>query len=463
MNKKNDLLKNTLLLSAGTMMTKVLQFVMIPFFTAWLTVSDYGVFDLLCTYVTLLIPIITLSSGQAMFRFLVDQKKDEEKKIVTSGLFVYILNILIVCLIIMLIKIFKGWSLAVPFIALFVSQTLNDYFQGFVRGVKKLNIYSLCMALSTLFIAIFSTIFIKICNLGLNGIIYGYALGYFIGNIFIFLLTHYWKYFSLKDLSFNTIIKMIKYSYVLIFNDISWWVVNVSDRTIIKFFIGSVANGIYAIANKIPSLCTSVFGMFSISWQQTASEKANDEDRDKFINEVYNRSTATIISLCIGIISCNFIFFDYIFGSDYSLARFHTPILTCSIIFNSISQFLGGIQISFKNPKENGISTVLAAIVNVVVNLSLINFIGLYAASISTLVANVFIVIFREIRLKNKIKLKLDNNVKIYFLIFMYFVIVQYIFYNQIWLSIVNLCFAGLLFIYINKSFFKIILKKFIK
>ena len=48
---KNNLAKNTILLGIGVLLAKGLQFVMIPFFSSWLSVDDYGIFDVLCTYV----------------------------------------------------------------------------------------------------------------------------------------------------------------------------------------------------------------------------------------------------------------------------------------------------------------------------------------------------------------------------------------------------------------------------
>lgn len=78
--KKTSLMKNTLLLSIGTMMTKGINLLMIPLFSRWLSTEDYGMFDLFVTYVSLLIPFISLSSADAFFRFSVDTDNEEEKK-----------------------------------------------------------------------------------------------------------------------------------------------------------------------------------------------------------------------------------------------------------------------------------------------------------------------------------------------------------------------------------------------
>ena len=60
-------MKNTVILGIGAVFSKGLVFLMIPFFSRWLSVDDYGAFDLYSTYITLLIPFMTLSSGEAIF------------------------------------------------------------------------------------------------------------------------------------------------------------------------------------------------------------------------------------------------------------------------------------------------------------------------------------------------------------------------------------------------------------
>ena len=94
--RQNDsLVKNTFLLSFGALLTKGLSFVLVPFFSRWLTTEDYGTFDLMGTYVSLLIPIITLACGEAIFRFSVDSDDELKKRAyVTNGLFILIVNLI---------------------------------------------------------------------------------------------------------------------------------------------------------------------------------------------------------------------------------------------------------------------------------------------------------------------------------------------------------------------------------
>ena len=60
MNKKKELAKNTFIILAGKVSTQMITFFMLPLYTSYLLTEEYGLVDLITTYVTLIIPIITL-------------------------------------------------------------------------------------------------------------------------------------------------------------------------------------------------------------------------------------------------------------------------------------------------------------------------------------------------------------------------------------------------------------------
>lgn len=456
---KNNLARNTIMLTIGSVLTNLLLFIMIPFFSSWLTIEDYGTFDLILTYISLLLPIINLASGEALFRYSIDYDDLNKKKIfISNGLGIVIINMLLFTIILGIILIFKQKIIYISFYLLLVGQVLNSYFQSFLRGIKKLDIYSFSSTLSVIIISIAVTVYVKYLNLGLNGIILGYATGYLLGNIIIIFISKFWMYFSWKTISIKQMKYLINYSYPLIPNNISWWVMNASDRFIINIFLGSTYNGIFAIAHKIPSVCSSVFGMFNISWQETASDMVNAKDRNLYYNLIYNKTLSIVISLCIGILSLNFFLFNNIFDSKYYMATLYTPILISSILFSSMAQYFGAIMISFKNPKENGLTTLVGAICNIIVHIILVKFIGLYAAAISTLFSNFIVCLLRKNRLRKEITFKLEKETHLYIIIYLYYFFSSYININ-ISFKIFNFITACILFIIINRYFIQNIIK----
>lgn len=457
--KKNNLTKNTILLSIGTMLNKGITFVMIPFFSRWLSTAEYGTFDLFCTYVTMLIPLLSMSTADAVFRFGIEETTKEKKsEHITNGFCILLVGILLITAGSIGIAVGTHWEHLVPFSLMLLSELINKYLQSFLRAIKKLNIYSFCSAFSTIFTFAGVTLFVKVYQMGLNGIIYGYAFGFLAGNMAIIIWTKWWTYLT-KTYSVAGIRKLIKYSLPLIPNSVSWWIINVSDRSIINVFLGAASNGIYAIACKVPNLCTSIFSVFSISWQEAASEMVDDAERNQYFDQVYNKMYVTLLSLCWGILSCNFILFQWLFDHRYFEGHLYTPLLVTSVLFGSLSLFFGGIQISFKNTKANGMTTVVGAVVNVIIHLLLVSWIGLHAAVISTLAANMTVLFLRQFLLRKQVRLKILKKNWIYTIFYLYIMVCAYFVLPISW-NIMNLFLACVMFAVVNKDFVEKFVKK---
>ena len=459
-SREKNLVKNTAILGIGAIISKGLVFFMIPFFSRWLSVDDYGAFDLYSTYITLLIPFMTLSSGEAIFRFLIDTHEDifEKKNIITNGIVIFFAGSLVTVSVSLLVLMKTSPLVAIPFCAFLMGEALNNFTLTYLRGIKKLEKYTICNILTMSGIAFFVTVLVLICKTELPGMLYGYALGYGLSSVFALVSTSVWKFIDIKFISFKEIKTLVKYSAPLIPNAISWWIVNASDRTIIKIFLGTAANGIYAIAYKIPSLCTTLFNVFNISWQENVSLAINDEDRETYFAKIFASVIRILVSICVCITSIDFILFHYIFDIKYIDGMKYVPILITACIFTVVSQFFGGIFIGLKEPKYNGGTTVLSAIVNVAVHLALVNICGLYAAAISTLVSFVFLCVIRYIIIKRRFTIRFDRSIVIYTGIYCYFIITHYVDWMPI--NCVNILIAGVVFLIANKEYVQKILKK---
>lgn len=409
-DKGNRLIKNTFIVGLGSIASKAIAFLMAPLFSHWLSVEEYGAFDLVTTYVSLLLPFCTLSIAEACFRFLLDDLESRKKKeVVSSSLTVALMGYVTFMLIYFLLSKCTGlvdfkWIICV----LLFSQMLFTYFSEVARGIKEVGLYSLFSFISVVLLASFSTIFLVIFKLGLNGIVLGYSLAYLISAVGLFFTTKAYHFVSIYEVSIPAIKEMLAYSWPLIPNSISWWVVNVSDRLIINNFIGLAANGIYAVANKIPAIVNVLFSVFHVSWVQSASETVTDEDYSKYCNGVFNKLIPFIFSTVTGLISGNFLFYYFIFDAKYFEAYYYSPVLILAAGVSCIGQFMGGIMIAKKKTKQNGATNIIAAISNILINLAMVRKFGLYAASISTLLAYSILVLCRAFIIQKHVALKIQ-------------------------------------------------------
>ena len=112
MSREKSLIKNTLIMAVGTFLPRIINLLTTPIITSSTTGAQYGQIDLVTsTILNFIVPLCTLQLEQALFRFLVDAKSEEEqRKTITNGyLIIFIMMILaaIICLFVP-INMFEG-------------------------------------------------------------------------------------------------------------------------------------------------------------------------------------------------------------------------------------------------------------------------------------------------------------------------------------------------------------------
>ena len=97
MSRTRSLAKNTLLIAISKISTQSVLFFMLPLYTASLSTSEYGAVDLIITYGGLFAPLIMLNVQQAVFRYLIDARSDNDiqRKIITNAVEIISIVVLI--------------------------------------------------------------------------------------------------------------------------------------------------------------------------------------------------------------------------------------------------------------------------------------------------------------------------------------------------------------------------------
>ena len=453
MSKERNLAKNTAIITIGKICTQLISFLLLPLYTAFLTTTEYGVVDLLNTLVSLLIPIISFQIDMGIFRFLIDKREDKEgiKQLITSVFYFLLTQIFIFLSIFMVISRWINneykYFLAFNLIATVFTNLLLQIARG-LGDNKKYTIGSFLSGVATLCL---NVILIAKFRLGAYGMLYAHLIGNIVCIIYIFVSLKIYKYINRKDYNKKVFKEVLKYSLPLIPNSISWWIVNVSDRVIITYFINIATNGIYSVANKFSSLITIMYNVFNIAWTESAAVNFESEDRDKFFSNILDKTIRFFGALGLGIIGFMPLVFNILVNVNYSEAYLQIPILIVATIFNILVSFLGSIYVAKKITKEISKTSFMAAVINVIINVALIQKIGLYAASISTLVAWISMFIYRLIDSKKYVNLYVKKEL-IFSMIFM-FVIALIIYYlKNMYLCIFAALIVTIYAIYINKQ-----------
>lgn len=408
MNREYEFAKNSVILSIGTVIPKFTQIITLPIITGCLSTSEYGTYDLITVLVSLILPVATLQIQTAAFRFLVQVRENliEQKKIITNILiFTFSVSILVLC-VLYACTISMSPDVRWGIIFYFLTDMLISTTKQITRGLGKNMMYSICVMVNSISEMIMVVIFLAGLRKGLFGVILAMVLSQVVSLVFLIQKSNLLSYVSFKLVSFTKIREMLSYSWPMIPNSLSSWIMRLSDRLVLTAILGTEANAIYAVANKLPNIYSTFQSTISLAWQENASISVKDVDSDEYYGNIFDNVFEILVGIMALLIAFTPLIFRILIHGDYDASYNHMPILYLAALFSSISSFLGGIYIAHMKTKEIGITTTLAAAANFLIDISLVNTIGIYAASISTLVSYLVLTIYRMIDVQKFQKVK---------------------------------------------------------
>lgn len=459
MGRKKELLKNIIILGIGNIIPRLSNLIILPLLTGILSKEEYGLYDLIVSLTTLFLPLATLQIQAAAFRFLIGEYKRENRtQIITNVICFTVLSSTLVLSILFFILHQLNFYIKILIIIYYLIDIYVETIKQIARGLSQNKIYSKGIMVYSLTQLILFILLVTVLKYGLIGTLLSLIIGLLISGIYISIKIKLNTFMNFKYFSKKTIIELIEYSWPMIPNSLSSWIVSLSDKMIITIFLGVEKTAIYAVANKLPNLFTILQGTFNLAWQENACISVNDREVNKYYEEMFDNLLKFLIGIMAMLIAITPILFKILIRGDYLNSYNHILILYLATIFSSLSSYIGGIYLAYKKTKEIGITTFIAAIINIVINITLIHKIGIYAASFSTLLSYLILFLYRSIKIKH-----------IYGIKFKYFSIIKYfsILFIMLILSILeqnflNFIIGFITFMVINKILLLKIFNRFI-
>ena len=456
MNKKKQLAKNTIIIFFGRVCTQLISFFLLPLYTSYLATKEYGTVDLIQTYVTLLVPIITLELEMSIFRFLIDSRKSEKEtnKLISNNFFILGISLSIFSILYIIVSSFVTipyrWLILVDIIVC----VLSGNFLQVARGFGKTLDYAISCILTGLTTVISNIILICFVHMQAEGMIISMAFANFMCSLYLFIRLKLYSKINFKIVDFKQIKEMYKYSLPLIPNGISWWIVNVSDRSIISIVLGASANGLYAISNKFPTIISSLTGVFNLSWSESAVLHINSSDRDEFFSDITNTVLRLFMALGVGMLACMPFVFPILIDVKYNDAYNYIPFLVLGTVFNVAICLYSQVYLAKKLSKQVAFTAIVGAIINILINVIFIKQIGLYAAAISTMISYFVMMIYRHFDLKKYVNIKIEKKLIIESIIIYTFTLLIY-YQKSIILHVICLLIVCIYAFITNKDFLK--------
>lgn len=409
MNKYKTLLSNTLLISMGTFGSKLLVFLMVRFYTSYLTPSDYSTADLITQTANLLFPIISMGLADAVFRFAMDENADR-KSVFSTGVLMTSAGALLFAAVIPLLSFvdeFKGYVWLI--VAYTMAAAYHSLCSYYIRAIGKTALFAIQGIFNTAMVIALNIIFLAVFNWGVMGYVLSVIVADSICTLFLFLKEKLWRVVTLK-VNGEILPKMLKYSLPLIPTTIFWWITSVSDRYMVNEIIDSHANGIYTVSYKLPTLLTLVSTIFMQAWQFSAvsEDRTDDTARANFFSSVWRSFQAVMFLAGSVVIAFAKPAMKLLTTAEFYSAWQYIPLLSAAMVFTAFVSFLGSVYVVTKKSNISFLTSIPGPVINIALNFLLIpSVLGVQGAAIATVISYFAVFVIRIFDVRRYIKFKI--------------------------------------------------------
>lgn len=452
MSRSDRVIKTTIIYFIGNFASKLLSFFLLPLYTAYLTSVDYGTVDILMSTLPLIEPIFTMQVTESVFRFLMTDNTDEDrKKTITSSLGIFVAGVLIFIILYTPFLYKLNFKYGGLFLVYFVVTYVGIFLQQVLRGLQRTIEYAVTGVISTVVHATLNIFLIVKIGLGGEALLISSIAGSFVITVFMVLRTKIWNYIDVKRLSGLEISRQLKFGIPLIPNQIAWWVIGLLGKYILLYYHGVADNGVLAVANKFPNIIAIINAIFLKAWTENVIKEYNSEDRDEYFSSGLTRFTVFTISISACLLPVIKIYNILTIKGDFTSAWKFVPLLLLGSSFNSLAAFLGTIYTASMKTKQAFTTTIIAATSNFIFSLILIPTLSIWGVVISNMIS--FMILY-QVRIKsvnNIINLQVNFTRIIPSLILL--VASVYFYYTMsIYVQIFSIIIIGLATLYLNRS-----------
>lgn len=403
------LIKNIGILTISNFSSKVLVFLLVPLYTSVLSTAEYGTYDLVVSTVMLLYPLLTVNIVDAVMRFSMEKtcKKEETASIGIKYVLISIILFGSGLLVFRVANIYPNINdLCVYIFLYYLFYVLNQYFIQLTQGLERVKDMGIAGVISTIVMLTTNIIFLFVLKKGLPGFFTANILAQAIPVLYYIIRLRFWNMLKRVDRHNRLEKEMLVYCLPLICTALGWWVNSTADKYTVVIICGVAANGLLSVSYKIPSIISTLQGIFTQAWQISAIKEYGENGASNFYGQTFTYINVMMSIACSGLILLSKPLAHILYANDFYKAWQYVPFLLISSVLNCASGFIGPILSAKKDSKSMALSAVYGAVVNIILNIILVYIMGVQGATIATVISSYLIYYIRIRAVKGEFAIK---------------------------------------------------------
>lgn len=229
-----------------------------------------------------------------------------------------------------------------------------------------------------------------------------------------------WKYLQKKKIRLS-LVKNIDFKkhmvpiFILFFNSVASIVYLNSDITMLGIWGNNYDVGVYTVSSKVYSMLKSLINSIIMVTLPRFSTYISGHQKDRYQNsvkEVQEILMLLTMPVAVGLFMEGDKILDIIAGSEYESGTIVVKVLAIAIPFAVEACFFTySILIPNRLEKYFLISTAAAALLNIILNIILLPQYGIFAAALTTLIAEIVVIFITGYFSKNIVSVKISKSI----------------------------------------------------
>jgi O-antigen/teichoic acid export membrane protein len=370
--------------------------ILLPILTKNLSINDYGIWIQITTTIVLIPNIATLGLPYTFIRYF---SAETNKKKIQEGFysiaFISIISTFIISILLLVFSksiasaIFNNnINIVLVLIIIIFFASINSLLINYFRTFQQMKIYSIFLLIQTYTGVLVVSYFV------INGSgIYEATLGLLISYLISFLIMIFFIISSIgfKIPKFEKIREYLSFGLPTIPGNLSYWMVDSSDRYIIGLLLGTSFVGYYSPGYTLGNIIIMFLAPFSLLLPSILP-KYYDENNIDMVKIFLNYSLKYFLLIAIpstfGLSLLSKPILMILTTPDIALNGYLiTPFITFSTLLFGIYAIISNIVVLNKKTKIIGTVWVLAAFSNLLLNILIVPYFGIIGAAAVTLFA----------------------------------------------------------------------------
>ena len=386
------LVKHSAIYGFGSVLNRLIGFILLPLYTRYLTTVDYGISSLLLTTNSVAVIMAKWGMGSALFREVIYHDRDEEEVESTALFFLLGEGILFFGALLLLSgqisRLIFGddsqtFLLRLTFLTGFL-QMVQVVFMARLRIREQSSLYA-GLSVSRFVVGTgFNIYFVAILQRGVAGLVLSTLSTTAIFSVIylILILRHVKLLFSMSALW-----SMLRFGVPLVPGNIASLIMTAADRYFLQHYSTTAEVGLYSLGYKIGLVMSMIVQAVQLAWPAQKFEIMKDPDAERKFSRIL-----TIYMAGLGFISLGFSVLTremlvVMTTPDFYAASTVVPLILLSYLFYG-SRFMTNIGLVRENKNQYASMVIMGtAIVNLGLNYWLIPRYGMMGAAWATLIS----------------------------------------------------------------------------